>query len=167
MPDEWEAAFESHAGYLNVEDCVLAHLSEAQKLGAELRSGVAVRSWHANGNSVTVETDAGKFEAANGGTLLRDGVGLVPALGIAKDVLGNLTAAKIVETAASRVRAGARLAASLAGDGFFPRQTIHLIQLGEETGKLADMATGRAKRWPLNRPPIRPLKTRWSPPAQR
>ena len=64
MPDEWEAAFEPHAGYLNVEDCVLAHLSEAQKLGAELRSGVAVRSWHANGNSVTVETDAGKFEAA-------------------------------------------------------------------------------------------------------
>ncbi len=52
------------AGYLNVEDCVLAHLSEAQKTGAELRSGVAVRSWHANGNSVTVETDAGKFEAA-------------------------------------------------------------------------------------------------------
>jgi general secretion pathway protein F len=74
------------------------------------------------------------------GTLLRDGVGLVPALGIAHGVLSNLVAAKIVEGATSRVRAGARLGASLAEGGFFPPQTIHLIQLGEETGRLAEMA---------------------------
>ena len=29
---------------------------------------------------------------------------------------------------------------TLAAEGFFPVQTIHLIQLGEETGRLADMA---------------------------
>jgi len=74
------------------------------------------------------------------GTLLRNGVGLVPALGIAHDVLGNLTAAKLVERATSEVKAGARLATALASGGFFPVQTIHLIRLGEETGKLADMA---------------------------
>jgi general secretion pathway protein F len=74
------------------------------------------------------------------GTLLRNGVGLVPALGIARDVLGNLTAAKLVERAMSEVKAGARLASALSSGGFFPVQTIHLVQLGEETGKLAEMA---------------------------
>ena len=44
LPDEWEAAFEAHAGYLDVEDCVEAHLGEAQKAGAELRTGVTVQS---------------------------------------------------------------------------------------------------------------------------
>jgi general secretion pathway protein F len=74
------------------------------------------------------------------GTLLRNGVGLVLALAITRDVLGNLTAAKLVDGAASEVKAGARLAAALAAGGFFPVQTIHLLRLGEETGRLADMA---------------------------
>lgn len=74
------------------------------------------------------------------GTLLGNGVSLVGALAIARSVLGNLTAAKTVDAAATEVKAGARLAASLARGGFFPVQTIHLLQLGEETGRLADMA---------------------------
>ena len=73
------------------------------------------------------------------GTLLRNGVGLVAALGIARDVLGNLTATRIVDSAVLSVKGGGRLASALAADGFFPLQTTHLIQLGEETGKLADM----------------------------
>ena len=74
------------------------------------------------------------------GTLLRNGVGLVAALGIGRDVLGNLTALKIVDRAVAKVKAGERLAGALADHRFFPAQTIHLLQIGEETGKLADMA---------------------------
>ena len=74
------------------------------------------------------------------GTLLRNGVGLVPALGISRDVLGNLVAARLVDRAMAKVKAGSRLAAALSSEAFFPVQTIHLIQLGEETGKLAEMA---------------------------
>ena len=74
------------------------------------------------------------------GTLLRNGVGLVPALGIGRDVLNNLVAVKVVDHAMTEVKAGARLGTALAWDSFFPVQTIHLIQLGEETGKLAEMA---------------------------
>jgi len=73
------------------------------------------------------------------GTLLRNGVGLVSALAIAHGVLGNLLAAKTVADATFKVRAGDRLASALAEGGFFPLQTIHLFQLGEETGKLSDM----------------------------
>src|SRR5258708_28121286 len=74
------------------------------------------------------------------GTLLRNGVGLVSAFAISRDVLGNLLAAKLVDHAVSEVKAGARLAAALSSGAFFPVQTMHLLQLGEETGKLADMA---------------------------
>jgi general secretion pathway protein F len=74
------------------------------------------------------------------GTLLRNGVGLVPALGIARDVLGSLTAEKLVERAMTEVKSGARLATALSSADFFPVQTIHLVQLGEETAKLAEMA---------------------------
>jgi general secretion pathway protein F len=89
--------------------------------------------------SLTRRVQAARFTRTVG-TLLRNGVGLVPALGIAREVLGNLTAAKFIERATSEVKAGQRLALTLAAEGFFPVQTIHLIQLGEETGRLADMA---------------------------
>ena len=73
------------------------------------------------------------------GTLLHNGVGLVAALGIARDVLRNVIAIKAVGDSVVKVRAGDRLASALALGGFFPLQTIHLLQLGEETGKLSDM----------------------------
>ncbi len=62
------------------------------------------------------------------------------ALGICHDVLTNLTAAAIVDRAASKVRAGGRLAQALAEGHFFPVQTVQLLQLGEETGRLGEMA---------------------------
>lgn len=73
-------------------------------------------------------------------TLLRNGVGLVTALGIARDVLGRLTAERLIDRAIAEVKSGARLATALASGDFFPVHTIHLVQLGEETGRLADMA---------------------------
>jgi sarcosine oxidase len=63
FPGYWQAVFERRAGYLNVEDCVLAHLVEAQKLGAELRTGVAVHSWRVRDNRVIVDTNSAQFEA--------------------------------------------------------------------------------------------------------
>ena len=74
------------------------------------------------------------------GTLLSNGVSLVSALAISRGVLGNLVAAGIVDAAATQVKAGAHLAVSLGAGRFFPIQTIHLLQLGEETGKLGEMA---------------------------
>ncbi|HTQ38179.1 MAG TPA: N-methyl-L-tryptophan oxidase [Pirellulales bacterium] len=63
IPDDWEAVFEQRAGYLDVEDCVLAHLSEAQILGAELQTGVQVLCWSVENGTVSVDTDAGQFHA--------------------------------------------------------------------------------------------------------
>jgi general secretion pathway protein F len=73
------------------------------------------------------------------GTLLSNGVGLVGALAIVRDVLGNRVAVTIIDSASAQVKAGTRLAAALKAGQFFPAQTIHLIQLGEETGRLGEM----------------------------
>lgn len=74
------------------------------------------------------------------GTLLKNGVGLVPALGIAQGVLTSLIAGRAVADSLSKVKEGSRLAPALAVHSFFPLQTIHLLQLGEETGRLSEMA---------------------------
>ncbi len=79
------------------------------------------------------------------GTLLHNGVSLVSALSIARGVLGNLTAAETVDKAATDVKSGRRLGAALATGKFFPPQTIHLIELGEETGKLSQMTLRAAE----------------------
>lgn len=64
LAEDWEVAFERRAGYLDVEDCVVAHIEEAKKNGAELQCGVSVHSWQVDGKGVVVETDAGRFQAA-------------------------------------------------------------------------------------------------------
>ncbi len=74
------------------------------------------------------------------GSLLQNGVPLIPALGIAKDALGNLAAAAAVEAAAAGAKGGAGLARPLAAAGLFPARTIHLLQLGEEAAQLSSMA---------------------------
>ncbi len=74
------------------------------------------------------------------GSLLQNGVPLIPALGIAKEALGNLAAAAAVEAAAVGAKGGAGLARPLAASGLFPTRTIYLLQLGEEAAQLASMS---------------------------
>ena len=55
--------FERKAGYLRVEACVRAHLDEAVRAGATLRTDMVVRSWRSAGGGVEVETDQGRLTA--------------------------------------------------------------------------------------------------------
>lgn len=57
-----EVVFERRAGFLLVEQCVLAHLAEAERHGAKLYRG-AVAGWQADGSGVTVQTDSDRFRA--------------------------------------------------------------------------------------------------------
>src|SRR4051812_9784422 len=49
VPAEMCGLFEPRAGYLRVEACVAAHLAEAQRLGAELRTDEPAMTWHTEG----------------------------------------------------------------------------------------------------------------------
>ncbi|WP_305806202.1 type II secretion system F family protein [Stenotrophomonas sp. YIM B06876] len=73
------------------------------------------------------------------GTLLRNGVPLLGALGIARNVLGNRALAAAVEAAAEEVKNGHGLSASLGRSQRFPRLALQMIQVGEESGALEVM----------------------------
>jgi general secretion pathway protein F len=72
-------------------------------------------------------------------TLLRNGLPLLTALKLAKDVLRNDVHASAVERCAVAVRSGGRLAASLGREEVFPSLAVELIMVGEESGQLEAM----------------------------
>jgi general secretion pathway protein F len=73
------------------------------------------------------------------GTLLRNGVPLLAALGIGRNVLGNRALADDVDGAIEQVRNGAGLAGALGRGKRFPRLALQMIQVGEESGALDAM----------------------------
>jgi general secretion pathway protein F len=73
------------------------------------------------------------------GTLLRNGVPLLAALGIARNVLDNRVLAADVEAAAEEVKNGIGLSAALGRGKRFPRLALQMIQVGEESGALDAM----------------------------
>ena len=73
------------------------------------------------------------------GTLLKNGVPLLAALGIARNVLGNRALAADVEQAAEDVKNGHGLSVSLGKSKRFPRLALQMIQVGEESGAMDSM----------------------------
>jgi general secretion pathway protein F len=74
------------------------------------------------------------------GTLLLNGVALIPALAIVRDAMGNRAARTAVERASLIARGGGSLTPALESANVFPSRTIHLLRLGEETAQLAATA---------------------------
>ncbi|MEM1295212.1 MAG: N-methyl-L-tryptophan oxidase [Verrucomicrobiota bacterium] len=62
LPEGSVAVFEREAGFLRVEDCVLAHLQSATHLGADWRQEAVLR-WEATSSGVTVETSKQRYQA--------------------------------------------------------------------------------------------------------
>lgn len=73
------------------------------------------------------------------GTLLKGGVALLPALDIARQVVGNRVMAEQVGVAAESLKQGRQLAPPLLSSGLFPELAMQMIQVGEETGRLDEM----------------------------
>jgi len=73
------------------------------------------------------------------GTLLSNGVPLLSALSIARNVIGNTLLQSDVQESAREVKTGGGLAVNLAKQGRFPRLALQMISVGEETGRLDDM----------------------------
>ena len=73
------------------------------------------------------------------GTLLTNGVPLLSALSIARNVIGNTALAMDINDAAREVKTGGSLARNLAKGERFPRLALQMISVGEETGQLDTM----------------------------
>jgi sarcosine oxidase len=65
LPPEFEAVHQTEAGFLTAERAIVAHVTLARKLGADVRESEPVRSWKAVGDRVEVETDKGRYEAGS------------------------------------------------------------------------------------------------------
>ena len=99
------------------------------------------------------------------GTLLKSGVPLVAALAVVREVLSNQVLARAVGGLAEAVKRGAGLHKPMAEAGTFPPLAIHMVRVGEETGRLEEMLLTSA-------PPSRRIpeggssaSSRWPSPA--
>jgi general secretion pathway protein F len=72
-------------------------------------------------------------------TLLRNGVTLLTAMDIAKEVVGNRLIGQGIAGVARRIRQGEGLSGPLADAAVLPPLTTQLLKVGEETGRLEPM----------------------------
>ena len=80
-------------------------------------------------------------------SLLENGVHLVPALDIARQIVGNVVIAQALSLTAQRVREGMGLAAPLAESQAFPALATQLIKVGESSGRLEMMLSKFADKY--------------------
>ena len=73
------------------------------------------------------------------GTLVHNAVPLVQALNIVREVSGNRIVAQAIQQIAEGVKQGEGVARPMRRTGVFPSLAVHLIEVGEETGRLDSM----------------------------
>jgi general secretion pathway protein F len=73
------------------------------------------------------------------GSLLENGVSMLIALDIVKNIAGNVLISNAVQTAAQDVGKGQALWAALNEGHVFPQLSIQMIQVGEQSGQLEGM----------------------------
>lgn len=73
------------------------------------------------------------------GTLLGNGVSLLTALTIVKETLSNVVLARALEGVTAKLREGRGLGQPLLETGLYPPLAIHMVKVGEETGRLEEM----------------------------
>ncbi|MCX7015848.1 MAG: type II secretion system F family protein [Candidatus Sumerlaeota bacterium] len=86
---------------------------------------------------VIVKREVARF-ARTLGELLRNGVPILTAFGIAQKVLTNRIIADEVAKAPDAITQGSGVAPALGASGHFPPMVINMVAIGEETGRLPE-----------------------------
>jgi len=73
------------------------------------------------------------------GTLLHGGVPLLQSMTIVRDVIGNQSIAMMIEPIRNGIKKGEGIAQPMKQSGVFPPLAMHLVEVGEESGKLDAM----------------------------
>jgi general secretion pathway protein F len=94
------------------------------------------------------ETAVSRF-ARTFGTLLGSGVPILNALQIVKGTLGSDKIAEIISSVRESVRKGKGLSEPLKNSDIFPPLALHMVTVGEETGRLDEMLIKIADRFDL------------------
>ena len=75
------------------------------------------------------------------GTLLSSGVPILQSLTIVRDTTGNRVLAKAIQTIHDSVKEGESMTQPLSQCPVFPPMVVSMVEVGEETGALAEMLT--------------------------
>ncbi len=105
-------------------------------------------SWIAIGEIIK-KVEVARFSRTLG-TLLQSGVPILPALNLVKEISQNLAISRSIGHVHDRLREGKGMARSLEETGIFPPLAIHMIGVGEETGRLDEMLTKVAETYEEN-----------------
>jgi general secretion pathway protein F len=73
------------------------------------------------------------------GSLLENGVSMLPALEIVKNIVANTLISKAIESATKEVGQGQALYQALTTSNAFPGLALQMIQVGEQSGELERM----------------------------
>jgi len=107
-----------------------------------IKQGPGQRKWHQIVLRIPImgaiiTTNAYAHFARTLGTLLHNGVSVLPALGIVQKTINNVVISEEIGKARTRVTDGSSLSGPLAQGKIFPRLLIDMLAVGEETGDLA------------------------------
>jgi type II secretory pathway component PulF len=94
-----------------------------------------------------ITTNAYAHFARTFGTLLQNGVSILPALGIVQKTIDNVIISGEIGKAQERVTDGASISKPLAQGNVFPRLMIDMLAVGEETGDMAGALVHITRRY--------------------
>jgi general secretion pathway protein F len=104
--------------------------------------------WIAVGN-VIKKVEVARF-ARTLATLLQSGVPILSALGLVKEISQNIAVSRSIAHIHDRLREGKPIAGTLQETGIFPPLAVHMIGVGEETGRLDEMLSKVAETFEEN-----------------
>ena len=102
-----------------------------------LRMDGKLLAWRLTG-SLVARLDTARL-ARTLGTLVGNGVPLMSALNLSRNVLSNRVLANALDVATSEVKSGSGLGYALGRTKLYPRLAVQMIQVGEESGELDSM----------------------------
>lgn len=84
------------------------------------------------------------------GTLLQSGVSILPAFNLVKEISQNQAVSRSISYVHDRLREGKGISKSLEETAIFPPLAVHMIGVGEETGKIDEMLIKVAESYEAN-----------------
>lgn len=90
------------------------------------------------GGRLALKIETARF-ARTLGTMLRSGVPVLGALAVVGDMMSNQAVGGAVSRLSEGVKRGGTIAAGMQEQGAFPALAVHMVRVGEETGRLEEM----------------------------
>lgn len=87
---------------------------------------------------LTMKVETARFTRTLG-TMLKSGVPVMGALAVVGDMMTNQAIGRSVDRLAAGVKRGGTIAAGMQAEARFPALAIHMVRVGEETGRLEEM----------------------------